>query len=60
MTLLELKEYGCSICVSREYDEWLISYMGNRLIKTTFLDLFTALGAREPNGNLLLDASSIS
>ncbi|KAH6980864.1 hypothetical protein BKA56DRAFT_486039 [Ilyonectria sp. MPI-CAGE-AT-0026] len=57
---LELQEYGCDECASRETEAWCFKETENILIVTAFQDLFSTLTTWEPRGNLLLDISIYS
>ncbi|KAK3394510.1 hypothetical protein B0H63DRAFT_48274 [Podospora didyma] len=57
---LELEEYDCTLCASRDPETWGMSHRDNALIVTAFQDLFSTPGTWEPGGggnSLMLDIS---
>ncbi|KAH0432664.1 hypothetical protein CcaCcLH18_06240 [Colletotrichum camelliae] len=56
---IELEEYDCTKCgvAVEEYGLCIMSKADHVRIARTFTNLFSALGAWQPNGNLMLDIS---
>ncbi|KAF5619018.1 PRANC domain protein [Fusarium sp. NRRL 52700] len=57
---VELKQYDCTECESKNQDQWGLDAVDNQFIVDAFQNLFTTLSAWEPRGNLVLDISVYS
>ncbi|TGO49244.1 hypothetical protein BCON_0216g00180 [Botryotinia convoluta] len=57
---LELQEYDCTECDTRDPELYSLSNVDNTLIATAILNLFTTLSVWKPGNSLLLDISIYS
>ncbi|KAJ3490825.1 hypothetical protein NLG97_g5705 [Lecanicillium saksenae] len=57
---VELKTYDCKKCINTDRELWGLDGIDNQFIVDAFQDLFAALGAWEPRGDLILDISIYS